>query len=192
MQTRPTTATGVPAQRREETDAALIIRCQAGDREAFCLLLARYRDRVVNLAYQLVNKREDAEDIAQDAFTQAFTSIKSFRGDAQFYTWLYRITVNLCLQRRRRTRPTESVDDYDMPSDQHLENQVETKMMVERTLGKMSEPLRVTLILRDMHDLSYEEVAKILEIPVGTVRSRLNEARRQFREAWFQVEKELE
>lgn len=191
MSIRTTSANEMTNGRRDESDTALIARCQAGEREAFSLLLHRYRDRVVNLAYQLMNKREDAEDVAQDAFTQAFTSIKSFRGESQFFTWIYRITVNLCLQRRRRQRPEESTDEYELSTTQRVEDQVVTKMLVERTLSRMSEPLRVALVLRDMQDLSYEEVAGVLNIPIGTVRSRLNEARRQFREAWFLAEREV-
>lgn len=191
MLIKPSVLSGSGAARREDSDRALVSRCQAGERDAFCLLLSRYRDRIVNLAFQLLSRREDAEDVAQEAFTQAFTSIKNFRGDSQFFTWLYRITVNLCLQRKRRQKPEDCLDDgVESASGTDVESQVVTKLLVERTLAKMSEPLRITLVLRDMQDLSYEEIASILSIPVGTVRSRLNEARRQFRDAWTLAEKE--
>lgn len=193
-----------------EAELALIARCQAGDREAFGVLLNRYQDRVINLAYQLLQQRESAEDVAQEAFTQAFTAIGSFRGESQMFTWLYRITVNLCLQRRRRTKLWEPLETQPLeaqgleercsengPVNEHGNNapytgevadKAITKLMVEQTLAGLSEPLRVVLILREMHDLSYEEVATVLHIPVGTVRSRLNEARRKFRDAWYQAE----
>lgn len=172
---------------RHEADATLIARCQAGEREAFGVLLNRYRDRVVNLAYQLLRQRDDAEDVAQEAFIQAFTALDSFRGEAQWFTWLYRITVNLCLHRKRRakeTEPLQAASVSERPETTDVESQALTKLMVERTLDTLSEPLRVVLILREMHDLSYEEIAEVLDIPIGTVRSRLNEARRRFREAW--------
>lgn len=172
---------------RDTTDAALIARCQAGEREAFGVLLNRYRDRVVNLAYQLLRQRDDAEDVAQEAFIQAFTALQSFRGEAQWFTWLYRITVNLCLHRQRRSKATASLraaSVSERPETVNVEDQALTKLMVERTLDKLSEPLRVVLILREMHDLSCEEIAEVLNVPVGTVRSRLNEARRKFREVW--------
>lgn len=195
-------ASGTRASRAAEAalsraaEMAVIARCQAGDREAFGILLDRYRDRVVNLAFQLLRQRDAAEDVAQEAFTQAFSSIRSFRGESQMFTWLYRITVNLCLQRQRRARPCEPLEEHNeierANADAQIEDQVVTRMMVEQTLDRLSEPLRMVLILREMHDLSYEEVAAVLRIPVGTVRSRLNEARRKFREAWFQAEMELE
>jgi RNA polymerase sigma-70 factor (ECF subfamily) len=170
----------------------IVARCQAGDREALGLLLDNYRDRLVNLAFQLLRQRDAAEDVAQEAFTKAFSAIGSFRGDALMYTWLYRITVNLCLQRQRRAKPVEPLEDEHgqerADSDAHIEDKVVTRMMVEQTLDRISEPLRVVLILREMHDLSYEEVAKVLHIPVGPVRSRLNEARRRFRELWLEAE----
>ncbi|MCS6862573.1 MAG: sigma-70 family RNA polymerase sigma factor [Abditibacteriales bacterium] len=172
---------------RDPADAVLIARCQAGEREAFGVLLNRYRDRVVNLAYQLLRQRDDAEDVAQEAFIQAFTAIQSFRGEAQWFTWLYRITVNLCRHRQRRAKdvaPPRPVGVSERSETTDVESQALTKLMVERTLDKLSEPLRVVLILREMHDLSYEDIAEVLNIPIGTVRSRLNEARRKFREAW--------
>ncbi len=172
----------------DTADAALIARCQAGEREAFGVLLNRYRDRVVNLAYQLLRQRDDAEDVSQEAFIQAFTALDSFRGEAQWFTWLYRITLNLCAHRKRRSKDSAldvraaSVSERTESAD--VEGQVLTKLMVERALDKLSEPLHVVLILREMHDLSYEEIAEVLNVPVGTVRSRLNEARQKFREVF--------
>ncbi len=157
--------------------------------------LRRYRDRVVNLAYHLLRSREDAEDTAQEAFTQAFSAINSFRGESQFWTWLYRITVNLCLHRRRRAKPCESLDEQEQnDAEEHTDAgaQAVTKLMVERTLDQLSAPLRVVLILRETHDLNYEEIAAVLNIPVGTVRSRLSAARLKFRQLWQDAENEEE
>ncbi len=171
-----------------EADAVLLARCRAGEREAFGLLLHRYRDRIVNLAYQLLHQRDDAEDVAQEAFTKAFTAIHSFRGEAQLFTWLYRITVNLCRQRRRRAKTWEPLDDVGQECS-NVEEQVVTKLMFEQALDGLSDPLRVVFILREMHDLSYDEVAAVLGIPVGTVCSRLSEARRKFKQLWAAAER---
>lgn len=179
----------------ELNDAALINHCRAGERAAFEILMVRHRERVLNLAYQMLHDRDEAEDVAQDAFANAFAALDKFRGDAQFSTWLYRIAFNLCVHRRRRNRPTETyeekfhdgatLDDHYVapPGEKAL-----AKLMVEETLAQLSPPLRAALVLREMHDLSYEEIAQILHIPIGTVRSRLNEARRQFREVWGNLE----
>lgn len=179
----------------EISDVLLVARCRAGERAAFEVLITRHRDRVVSLAYQMLRDRDEAEDVAQDAFANAFAALGNFRGDAQFSTWLYRIAFNLCVHRKRRTRPTETYEEvfHDgevsaasgtaPPGEKAL-----AKLMVEETLAQLSPPLRAALILREMNDLSYEEIAQILHIPIGTVRSRLNEARRQFRLAWGELE----
>jgi RNA polymerase sigma-70 factor (ECF subfamily) len=175
--------------RPEEADASLIERCQAGERTSFGILLNRYRDRIINLAYQLLHDRDDAEDVAQEVFTKAFTSIGSFRAEAQLFTWLYRITLNLCLHRKRREKRCESYEEQIVPgaSDAN-EDQIVTNIVVQQALDKLSPPLQAVLILREMHDLSYEEIAIVLNIPVGTVRSRLSEARRKFKELWEALE----
>jgi RNA polymerase sigma-70 factor (ECF subfamily) len=175
-------------EEKGEADAIILERCRAGEREAFGILLHRYRDRILNLAYQLLGQRDDAEDVAQEAFTQAFRNIASYRGEAQFYTWLYRITVNLCLGRKRRTRKNETFDEEQDAAHRSGPAQVETRLAVEQALRELSEPLRVALVLREMQGLSYEEIAEILYVPIGTVRSRLSEARRKFREVWEREE----
>ncbi|MDQ3812897.1 MAG: sigma-70 family RNA polymerase sigma factor [Armatimonadota bacterium] len=175
------------AARPDESDTAIIARCQEGSREAFEILLHRYRKRILNLAYSLLHSREDAEDAAQEAFMKAFTAIHTFRSESQFWTWLYRITLNICLHRKRRARTCESLDDAernDRLEQDDVQQQAEAKLMVESALNELSPPLRVVLILREMHDLSYEDIARILDLPVGTVRSRLFEARRKFKLAW--------
>lgn len=180
----------------ELSDAVLIIHCRMGERAAFEILMTRHRDRILNLAYQMLHDRDEAEDVAQDAFANAFAALDKFRGDAQFSTWLYRIAFNLCVHRRRRNRPCETYEEKFHDGATLGEHYVAppgekalAKLMVEETLAQISPPLRAALVLREMHDLSYEEIAQILHIPIGTVRSRLNEARRQFREAWGELEK---
>lgn len=170
-------------------DAAVIARCQAGDIEAYGILLHRYRDRVVNLAFQFLRDRDDAEDVAQEAFTRAFTSIQTFRGESQLFTWLYRITVNLCLQRKRRAKVWEVYDEITHHADAsaaQIESQVAVRLQLAQVLDALPEAFRVVLILHELHDLSYEEIAAVLKLPAGTVASRLSRARQRFRRLWKQ------
>lgn len=171
-------------------ERALVRRCQQGDENAFRELLRRHRSRAVYLAAQILRDRTEAEDVAQEAFLQVFRSIRKFRGDASFYSWLYRIVVNLCLDRvRRQSRRITLPLDEDQ-GDGLTARSWETRLQVESLLARLSEELRVTLVLREVAGLSYEEIARELRIPVGTVRSRLSAAREQFRGLWERMEAE--
>jgi RNA polymerase sigma-70 factor (ECF subfamily) len=170
---------GAGAEERE-----LIRRCQSGEEAAFRELLRRYRGRAVFLAGHFLGDWNEAEDVVQEAFLRVFRSIRSFRGDAGFYSWLYRIVVNLCRDRGRRagaraTVPLDETRDADDSGDWGA-----TRLHVEALLSRLSDELRVTLLLREMVGLSYAEIAEELEVPVGTVRSRLSAAREQFRRLW--------
>lgn len=169
-----------------DAETQLLQEARAGSRIAQGVLLERYRERVTNLAFSILHSRDDAEDAAQEAFAQAFSSLQSFRGEASFWTWLYRITLNLCLHRKRRAKENcESFDAQELPASVgDAEAEAIAKLAVSRTLDALPEPLRIVLILREMQGLSYEEIARVLAIPEGTVRSRLHQARRRFRELW--------
>lgn len=175
-----------------EDDAIYVARClQATDEsarlEAFSVLLARHRERVLNLAWQMLGSRDDAEDAAQEAFLSAFRGLHTFRSEARFGTWIYRIAINVCLSRQRRAKTCDSFDDLEMEnvaSPLDSASRVEKRIHVARTLDALSPPLRAVLVLREIHDLSYEEIARVLSVPVGTVRSRLSEARRKFIALW--------
>ena len=176
-----------------DDDAIYVARCvHAADErervEAFSVLLARHRDRVLNLAWQMLGSRDDAEDAAQEAFTLAFRSLPSFRNEARFGTWIYRIAINVCLGRKRAAKSCESFDDVDVAlhgdANHDAAKRAEKRLHVARTLDAMSSNLRAVLVLREIHDLSYEEIARVLSVPVGTVRSRLSEARRKFIALW--------
>jgi RNA polymerase sigma-70 factor, ECF subfamily len=160
-------------------------RCQMGDETAFRELHRRYRARAVFLAAQLLHDWNEAEDVVQEAFLRVFRSIRKFRGDAGFYSWLYRIVVNLCRDRRRRAaaHPTLALDEARTADDQ-AGDWGATRLHIEALLARLSEELRVTLLLREMAGLSYAEIAEELEVPVGTVRSRLSAAREQLRRFW--------
>ena len=175
-------------------EAALLMRARAGDLVAFDVLLNRHRTRVLNFAFQLLRDREGAEDLAQDAFVRAFQHLGQFRGESQLLTWLYRVTLNegrarlRRSARRHRCAPQHSLSEEEaQPLHATTPDTAQAalhKIAVERALDALSEPLRVALLLREMHGLSYEEVARVLDVPEGTVRSRLHEARRKFRLAW--------
>jgi RNA polymerase sigma-70 factor, ECF subfamily len=177
-------------------DRELIRRCQDGDIAAFEPLVEKYRQRVWRLAYQILRDREEAWDCAQEAFVRAFSSLSSFRGQSAFYTWLFRITVNVATDRHRsrgaRTRafgaeavPEEdwertAVDTEEGPDDAAL--RAEERERIERALDSLPPKARTIIILSDIEGLSYREIAAVLNCPMGTVMSRLHNARRRLRE----------
>src|SRR5207249_6176764 len=155
-------------------EAALVRRCQQGDESAFRELMRRHRGRAVYLAAQILRDRTEAEDVVQEAFLKVFRSIGRFRGEASFYSWLHRIVINLCLDRTRRasSRTTLLLDEE--RDEETVGGAWETRLQVEALLAQLSQELRVTLVMREIGGLSYEEIARELRIPVGTVRSRLS------------------
>jgi RNA polymerase sigma-70 factor (ECF subfamily) len=185
----------VPWARAQPADAeaeepVLVCRCQQGDDSAFRELMRRHRGRAVYLAAQILQDRTEAEDVVQDAFLKVFRSIDRFRGEASFYSWLHRIVINLCLDRTRlassrKTFLLDEVLDEDRGS-----GAWETRLQVETLLSQLSDDLRITLVMREVAGLSYQEIACKLKIPVGTVRSRLSAAREQFRRLWEKMEAE--
>jgi RNA polymerase sigma-70 factor (ECF subfamily) len=171
--------------RTADPDADLVARCRRGDRGAFDVLLARHRGWVLNLAYQMLGAADEAQDAAQEAFVRAFTHLKQFRGEATFGTWLRQIAVNECLNRaaRRRERPA-AIASLEAsarlePAEQDAAAQA---LAVRAAVQSLTPPLRAALILREMHGASYQDIARILGIPVGTVRSRLAAARERLRQ----------
>ncbi|HZO37983.1 MAG TPA: sigma-70 family RNA polymerase sigma factor [Methylomirabilota bacterium] len=181
-----------------DTDEAILIeRCRAGDLAAFEPLVEKYRQRVYRLAYNVLRDPDEAWDVAQDAFIRAFKALPSFRGDSAFYTWLFRIVMNVARDRARqhaargRAFGTERVDEKDWDRvlvdqatspDAHA-TQVEERDRIARALATLSEPHRAIIMLSDLEGLSYREIAEVLNIPMGTVMSRLHNARRRLRDA---------
>lgn len=173
-------------------DQALVEAAQRGDRDAFGQLVQRYQDRLYNTLLRIAGSHEDAADAVQDAFVQAYVKLDRFRGDSQFYTWLYRIAMNVALSRRRRRRPAPSIDAAkesagDEPVD-HAQGPADATLAGERAeqvqtaLDELGEAHRKILVLREIEGCSYEAIADILQLPVGTVRSRLFRARLQLRD----------
>ncbi len=175
------------APRLECAQAELLARARNGDREAIALLFGRSRERIVALCFQILRDRESAEDAAQEILLRAFDKMPQFRGESEFSTWLYRMALNFCLDRQRKTgrraQLYERVSEPETFAPDHA-GQIETRLALERALDELDEPSRLALILREWHELSYEEIAAVLRLPLGTVKSRLNSARREFRRVW--------
>jgi len=173
-------------------DARLIDETLAGDRMAFGELVRRYQVRLFNTLLHVVGTREEAEDVSQEAFVQAFVKLDSFRGHSAFYTWLYRIAFNVSVSRRRRKRSEISMDLHrertgeepedagEAPDEQLLRE--EQVRQVRAAIEALNEEHRAILVLREMEGCDYETIAEILDMPIGTVRSRLHRARLQLRE----------
>lgn len=174
-------------------DAPLIEATLAGDSAAFGQLVGRYQDRLYNSLVRLLNSAEDARDILQDAFVQAYLKLNTFRGSSAFYTWLYRIAFNLAMSHARKQRPTASLDQMktgcgNEPVDGQAAPhaglaQRERVEMVHAALAGLNAEYRQILILRELEGCRYDEIAEILELPAGTVRSRLFRARLQLRDS---------
>ena len=158
-------------------DERLVLACQRGEREAFSGLVERYQRDVYRLCYRYVNNHHDASDMAQEAFLKAFRALPSFRGDSSFSTWLYRIAVNTCLNFRQSRRApheplSETLPDLAPPVAENIE-EGERAASVRAAVAKLPEKQRATLILKLYHELTHEEVARILGSSVGTVKANL-------------------
>jgi len=176
-----------------EVDQQLVERAQRGDKHAFELLVAKYQRRLGRLISRFVRNAAEAEDVTQDAFIKAYRALPAFRGDSAFYTWLYRIGINtaknhLVAQGRRAPTSTpfdsEEAEDFEDAALLHEvatpENELMSKQVVEvvnSSLQELPDDLRTALTLREIEGLSYEEIAAVMDCPIGTVRSRIFRAR---------------
>ena len=161
-----------------------VARCREGDDTALTCLIARHRNRLVRTATNLLRDRHEAEDVAQESFLKAFREIAKLRDDRAFSGFIYRICVRLCMDRLRLKRA--ELVEFDCPQP-HQGGAVENKVVVEKLLNQLPADLRATLVLREMEQLSYEEVAEYMHVPIGTVRSRLHTARERFRKLWIEA-----
>lgn len=163
----------------------LINRSRAGEIEAFDLLVLLHQDRIYNLAYRITGNREDASDAAQDAFVRAYQALRRYREDAAFSTWLYRIATNAALdlvRRRPAVPPVELPVNHPAPGGpEHEAHRREIGRRVQAALGIMPVEFRAAVVLRDLQGLPYGDVARILQVPVGTVRSRISRGREALR-----------
>ncbi len=175
-------------------DRLLIDACRAGKSEAFGILVRRYQDRLYPTLLRLTGRAEDACDLLQDAFLRAFEKLDRFQGGSSFYTWVYRIAVNLALSERRRRRVADRVmaalrpERLDQAGDPTQSDptlpveRAERETLIQQALGQLAPDHRAVVVMKDLDGLRYEEIADILQVPVGTVRSRLHRAREILRE----------
>jgi RNA polymerase sigma-70 factor (ECF subfamily) len=176
-------------------DPLLIAECLKGETAAFGSLVRRYQDRLYNTVYRLVDNAEDAQDVVQEAFLHAYQSLDSFKGDSLFFTWLYRIAVNTAISLKRKRRIVlslhagrngesglEPLDDSETTRPGHALEQVEQERRIQKALNQLSPEHRSVLVLKDMEGQKYEDMAEILQVPIGTIRSRLHRARTELRE----------
>lgn len=176
-----------------EADQALVERVQSGDKQAFGLLVAKYQRKLVRLVSRMVRDPAEAEDVAQEAFIKAYRALPNFRGDSAFYTWLYRIGINgaknWLASNGRRASSGKEVDnadaeqydagdllrDADTPERLLMSKQI--GQVVNSAMDRLPDDLRTAISLRELDGLSYEEIAQVMDCPVGTVRSRIFRAR---------------
>ena len=177
---------GAVAERTGARDDGELVRAaQAGDRDAFGMLVRRYQRDIYRLCYRYANDPQDASDLAQDAFLKAYRAIGRFRGDSGFPTWIYRIAVNTCLNFRASRRPQgEALSDSLPARPVELSERIDAgrrRSRVRAAVEMLPEKQRATLILKTYHDLTHREVAAILGSTVGTVKANLFHALRNLR-----------
>ncbi|GAB4351054.1 MAG: RNA polymerase sigma factor RpoE [Immundisolibacter sp.] len=176
-----------------DTDLALVRRVQCGDKRAFDLLVGKYQLRVAKLVGRMVSDRSEVQDVVQEAFIKAYRALPNFRGDSAFYTWLYRIAVNAAknhLVARSRRPPTDDIDITDgdveeagvhvadLATPESFAARDQLQAAVAKALAELPEDLRTALTLCEIEGLSYDDIARVLDCPIGTVRSRIFRARR--------------
>ena len=165
----------------ESDDGELVRRYVEGDSASFETLVRRHERRVYSVAYRMLGREDDARDATQEAFMTALRKLSSFRGEAAFTTWIHRVTVNACydILRRRQREPISDPDEEPPatpPPFDHAEATAQA-IDVQRALARVPDDFRAALILHDVQDLPYEEVAEVLGVPVGTVKSRIHRGR---------------
>lgn len=190
--TRRINRTGAFAVSEKEIDQELVERVQRGDKTAFDLLVLKYQHKIANLVSRYVHDSHEAQDVTQEAFIKAYRGLKNFRGESAFYTWLYRIAINtaknhlVTMSRKISDTGIDAMDAEQYEGGDALRENAspERQMMtdeiaqvVEKSIGDLPEDLRTAITLREFDGMSYEEIAEVMECPIGTVRSRIFRAR---------------
>jgi RNA polymerase sigma-70 factor, ECF subfamily len=166
---------GVSVIAQAETDRQLVERVQRGDKRAYDLLVLKYQHRIVSLVSRYMRDQDEVLDVTQEAFIKAYRALPGFRGDSAFYTWLYRIAINTAknyLVSKSRRPPDTGIDN---PENSLARDQLQA--VVYKAIDDLPEELKVAVTLREFEGLSYEEIAGVMDCPVGTIRSRIFRAR---------------
>jgi len=201
VEERPTRDTSTLSSAWAEAD--LIDQCRRGDTEAFSTLVLRYQDRIYNVIARMVGRSADAEELTQDTFLKAFEKLHLFRGTSRFYTWVFRIATNQALSYRRRGSKVKFIsmhasDDEERPAVGEMQTAAlasrrtpspevaamaqETAQRIDDALLELDEEFRVVVVLRDIETMDYTQIADVLDVPVGTVKSRLHRGRCMLKE----------
>jgi RNA polymerase sigma-70 factor (ECF subfamily) len=180
----------------KEIDLGLVKRVKSGDYQAFDLLVLKYQSRLISTAFKFVKDLQIAEDIVQDSFIKAFKALESFREDSSFYTWIYRITANtsknFLVSKKRKSELLNSdlseeasyeIEPVEAYSPEDLLQATQLKKVITETIDQLGEDTRTALTLRELDGLSYEQIADVVNCPVGTVRSRIFRGREVIDEA---------
>ena len=193
----PVSLTSTPSIEVERDDAALVVASKKGDQDAFALLVQRHQHRIFNLVFRILQQYDEANEVTQDTFLAAWQGLPTFRGDAQFSTWLYRIAYN-CSQKqlevRRRDRALQEAiqAEQTMQATQPVETMTENvvaaidahdrQVFVREQLSTLPTKYRLVLVLRHLQEKTYEEMAEILSMPIGTIKTHLFRARNMLKE----------
>lgn len=181
-------------------DQRLIAECLMGKTTAFGELVSRYQNRLFNTVFRLLDHAEDARDVVQESFLNAYQALDSFKGDSLFFTWLYRIAVNSAISFKRKQRGARrlGVADVDRgglepqdPSEISQPDRVlqlaDEERRIQAALARLSAEHRAVLVMKDIDGMKYEDMAEVLEVPIGTIRSRLHRARMDLRNIWQEM-----
>ena len=187
----------------KELDLVLVKRAKSGDYQAFDLLVLKYQSRLISTAFKFVKDVQIAEDIVQDSFIKAFNALESFREDSSFYTWIYRITVNtsknFLVSKKRKSELLNSdlseeasyeIEPVETYSPEDLLQATQLQKVITETFDQLGEDTRTALTLRELDGLSYEQIADVVNCPVGTVRSRIFRGREEIDEAISQYKQD--
>jgi RNA polymerase sigma-70 factor, ECF subfamily len=184
----------------EQDDMHLVAACRNGDQDAFAMLVQRHQRRVFNLVFRMLQNYEEASEITQETFLAVWQGLPSFRGEARFSTWLYRIAYNCCLkqlEQRKRDKTLQMAIQAERMPDLNIEEQANAELeahacqaLVRNQLSTLPTKYRIVLILRHLQEMTYEEMAEILMLPIGTIKTHLFRARNLLKERLEAFERE--
>ncbi|MFO7526753.1 MAG: sigma-70 family RNA polymerase sigma factor [Ignavibacteriaceae bacterium] len=185
----------VPKILKLDDDFSLIKRFIDGEEDIFGELVSRHKEKVRNIVYLTLNERDSADDIAQEVFITVYRSLKNFRFESQFTTWLYRITVNKCKDHLRRKTVRRIIipfkDNKEDPGYEISPENSNTSEIVRNAISKLPDKMRIPLLLKDIEGFSYQEIAETMQCEIGTVKSRIFRAREGLKKILQPLEKEL-